>query len=188
MPYDLARADPRLKWLITCLLATFGLAYLFGGWMVALYAGFAPSRVARTYAEPAAEAAAPPETTMVMEHPMPLSQFDSGDTAEVHLVDMKLLVQDTHVHVPMYGVIAGLLSLVVLGLGIARRAGLALITLLFAAPWLDFAGMWLTKLVSPHFAVVTVAGGWAMGLGYTVVTLLALRRMWLTPNTERTTR
>ena len=70
-------------------------------------------------------------------------------------------------------------SLVVLGLGVSRRWGYALITLLFAAPWLDFSGMWLTKFVAPQFALLTVAGGWTMGLGYTVVTLLALRRMWL---------
>ena len=42
MPYDLGRLDARLKWAVTCLLLTFGLAYLFGGVMVALYAGFAP--------------------------------------------------------------------------------------------------------------------------------------------------
>jgi len=183
MLYDLARADTRLKWLVTCLLATFGVAYLFGGWMVALYAGFTPANVARTYAEPAAAA---PESTMMVEHPMQMNEFDAADTTETHLVDIKLLVQDTHVHVPMYGVITAMLSLVVLGLGGSRRAGFTLITLLFAAPWLDFAGMWLTKLASPGFAVLTVAGGWAMGLGYTVVTVLALRRMWLMPKEERT--
>jgi len=92
------------------------------------------------------------------------------------------------VHVPMYGVIAAMLSLVVLGLGLSRAWGITLITLLFAAPWLDFAGMWLTKFVSPHGAVLTVAGGFAMGLGYLIVTVLAVRRMWLRPNPERTTR
>ncbi|MGH7537000.1 MAG: hypothetical protein ACREMF_00055 [Gemmatimonadales bacterium] len=172
-----------MRWLVTCLLATFGLAYLFGAWMVGLYAGFSPASVARTYAEPPAPMAA--ESTTVMEHPMRLSEFDVEDTTATHLVDTKLLVQDTHVHVPMYGVIAAALSLVVLGLPLSRRWGVLLITLLFAAPWLDFAGMWLTKLVWPHFAVLTVAGGWAMGLGYSVVTALALRRMWLMPTTER---
>ncbi len=186
MLYDLARADTRLKWLVTCLLATFGVAYLFGGWMVALYAGFTPASVARTYTEPTAAAA--PESTMVVEHPMQMTEFDTADTAETHLVDTRLLVQDTHVHVPMYGVIAGMLSLVALGLGVSRRVGFTLITLLFAAPWLDFAGMWLTKLASPGFAVLTVAGGWAMGLGYTIVTVLALRRMWLMPKQERMAR
>lgn len=183
MPYDLGRLDARLRWAVTCLLLTFGLAYLFGGWMVAMYAGFTPARIAKSYVEPTVVS---PETTMVMDHPMQMSDFAAGDTTEVHLVDTKLLVQDTHVHVPMYGVIAGLLSLVVIGLGLPRAWGFTLITLLFAAPWLDFSGMWLTKFVAPQFALLTAAGGWTMGLGYSVVTLLALRRMWL-PAKERST-
>jgi hypothetical protein len=122
-----------------------------------------------------------------MEHAMPMSAFDAEDSMEVHLVDTKLLVQDTHVHVPMYGVIAAVLSFVVLGLGLTPRWGFGLITLLFSAPWLDFAGMWLTKLASPRFAVLAVAGGFAMGAGYTIVAILALRRMWLV-SPERTDR
>ena len=175
MTYDLRTADPRVKWLVTCLLATFGLAYLFGGWMVGLYAGFSPHNVAMTYASPEMWMAMPPPTTVVIEHPMALREFGMEDH---HMVDLNLLVQDTHVHVPMYGVIAAVLSLVVLGLGVSTRWNYGLITLLFAAPWLDFAGMWLTKLVSPHFALLTVAGGWAMGLGYTIVAGAALWRMW----------
>lgn len=85
MLYDLGRVDTRLKWLVTCLLATFGVAYLFGGWMVALYAGFTPASVARTYAEPAA--AATPESTLAVEHPMQLHEFDAADMTETHLVD-----------------------------------------------------------------------------------------------------
>jgi hypothetical protein len=108
---------------------------------------------------------------------------------EMHHVDMDLLVQDTHVHMPMYAVIAAVLSVIVLGLAVSRSAGLALITLLFAAPWLDFAGMWLTKLASPRFAIVTLAGGWAMALGYTIVAALATYQMWwphpLTPSPRR---
>ena len=110
-----------------------------------------------------------------MEHPMTMQEMGAEPP---HIVDRNLLVQDTHVHVPMYGVIAGVLSLVVLGLELTRRWGYALITLVFLAPWLDFAGMWLTKLVSSQFAVLTVAGGWAMGLGYTIVTGVALWQMW----------
>lgn len=183
MPYDLGRLDVRVKWLVTCLLATFGLAYLFGGVMVALYSGFTPARVAKTYVEPPPVVA--PESTMVMEHHMQMSDFGSMDANETHLVDVKLLVQDTHVHVPMYGVIAAILSVVVLGLGLSRRWGIALITVLFAAPWLDFAGMWLAKFVTPLGAVLTVAGGFAMGLGYLIVTALAVRRMWFGPSPER---
>jgi hypothetical protein len=82
-------------------------------------------------------------------------------------------------------VIAACLSLVVVGLGLSRTMGLTLITLLFAAPWLDFAGMWLTKFVSPLGAWLTVAGGFTMGLGYLIVTALAVRRMWFLPGPER---
>ena len=133
MTYDLRTADPGVKWLVTCLLATFGLAYLFGGWMVGLYAGFTPHNVAVTYASPEMSMAMPPGSTMVMEHPMPFEAFAMEDH---HTVDRNLLVQDTHVHVPMYGLFAAALSLVVLGLGLTPRRTLALITLLFAAPWL----------------------------------------------------
>jgi len=76
-------------------------------------------------------------------------------------------------------VIAACLSVIALGLAIPRWAGLAIIAILFAAPWLDFAGMWLTKLASPGFAFVTLAGGWAMALGYTIVAALAMWQMWL---------
>jgi len=175
MVYELRRADVRVKWLVTCLLATFGLSYLFGAWMVALYAGFTPARVAQTYAGADMRMPMPPDSTVVIEHPMKMSEFAESDT---HAVDMPLLIQDTHVHVPMYGVIAGALSLIVLGLGLPKGWQLGLISLLFAAPWLDFAGMWLSKLVSRDFAVVTLVGGWAMGLGYCVVTVVAIRQMW----------
>jgi hypothetical protein len=177
MPYELRRADARVKWLVTCLLGTFGLSYLFGGWMVALYAGFTPRTVAATYAGEEMHMAMPPESTMVVEHPMTMGAFAESDT---HQVDRNLLIQDTHVHVPMYGVIAAVLSVVALGLTLPRKGHLALITVLFAAPGLDFAGMWLTKLVSRDFAAVTLIGGWAMGLGYAVVAIIAMKQMWFT--------
>ncbi|HEV8266366.1 MAG TPA: hypothetical protein VGQ06_15565 [Gemmatimonadales bacterium] len=175
MGYELRHADTRVKWLVTCLLATFGVAYLFGGWMVALYAGFTPAGVAQTYAGPGMAMPMPPDSTVVVEHPMTMAGFAQAD---VHEVDLNLLIQDTHVHVPMYGVIAAVLSLVVLGLALPKGWHLGLIALLFAAPWLDFAGMWLTKLVSRDFAFVTVLGGWAMGLGYLIVAAVAVRQMW----------
>jgi hypothetical protein len=177
--YDLRHSDLRLRWLVTLLLATLGASYLFGAWMVGLYAGFTPRKVAETYG-PAGETPMmmqmPPETTVVTEHS--ISMHDMGE--EQHHVDLDLLVQDTHVHMPMYAVIAACLSVIALGLAIPRRASMSIIVLLFAAPWLDFAGMWLTKLVAPGFAIVTLAGGWAMALGYTVVAVLALWQMWFT--------
>jgi hypothetical protein len=174
--YDLGRSDIRVRWLVTLLLATLGTSYLFGAWMVGLYAGFSTRKVAETYG-PAGEAMMmqmPPDTTMQVEQDVSLSEM----TEEQHHVDRNLLVQDTHVHMPMYAVIAACLSVITLGLRVPRSGGLAIIALLFAAPWLDFAGMWLTKLASPRFAMVTLAGGWAMALGYTIVAALALWQMW----------
>ena len=177
MLYDLGRSDVRVRWLVTLLLATLGASYVFGAWMVGLYAGFSTRAVAETYG-PAGEATMvmqmPPETTMVVERNLSVAEM----TEEQHHVDMNLLVQDTHVHMPMYAVIAAGLSVIVLGLPVSRSIGLAIIALLFAAPWLDFAGMWLMKLASPRFAIVTLAGGWAMALGYTIVAALAAYQMW----------
>src|SRR5881409_4292277 len=98
MLYDLRRADVRVKWLVTGLLATLGLSYVFGAAMVALYAGFTPQSVAATYARAAMSMPMPPETTMVVQRPMSMADFAGP---EVHTVDTKLLIQDTHVHVPM---------------------------------------------------------------------------------------
>src|SRR5882762_5322440 len=157
------------------LMRTLGLSYVFGAVMVALYAGFTPQSVAATYAGPEMSMPMPPETTMVVQRPMVMTDFA---TAQVHTVDTNLLIQDTHVHVPMYGLIAAALGVVVAGLSLPRTWALGLIVLLFAAPWLDFAGMWLTKLASPRFAIVTLAGGWAMGVAYLIVAALAVQQMW----------
>ena len=163
MLYDLRQSDVRVRWLVTLLLATFGASYLFGAWMVGLYAGFGTNAVAQTFGSAGEAPMAmqmPPDTTVVTERPVSMSEMGE----EQHHVDMNLLVQDTHVHLPMYALLA---------------AALSVIALLFAAPWLDFAGMWLTKIASPRFAIVTLAGGWAMALGYTIVAALAMWQMWL---------
>jgi hypothetical protein len=175
--YDLRRSDLRVRWLVTLLLATLGTSYLFGAWMVGLYAGFSTRSVAETYGPSGEMAMAmqmPPDTTFVTERDVSLAEMGE----EHHHVDRNLLVQDTHVHMPMYAVIAACLSVIALGLALPRWAGLSIIAVLFAAPWLDFAGMWLTKLASPRFAIVTLAGGWAMALGYVIVATLAVWQMW----------
>src|SRR5262245_56239961 len=118
--------------------------------MVGLYAGFTPRKVAETYGragERPMTMQMPPDSTIVTERPVSIA--DLGE--EHHHVDTNLLVQDTHVHMPMYAVIAAALSVIVLGLALSRAVSLALIALLFAAPWLDFAGMWLAKCVSAGF-------------------------------------
>src|SRR2546421_592596 len=132
MLYDLRRSDVRVRWLVTLLLVTLGASYAFGAWMVGLYAGFGTRKVAETYG-PAGESMMamqmPPDTTVVVEHA--IAPAEMGE--EHHHVDRGLLVQDTHVHMPMYAVIAACLSVIALGLTLSRWACLALIGLLFAA-------------------------------------------------------
>ena len=111
MPYDLGRFDARAvarHLPARHIRARLPVRWLDGSDLRRLHAGACGPHVRR------ADRAVAPETTMVMEHPMQMSDFAAGDTTEVHLVDTKLLVQDTHVHVPMYGVIAGA--------AVARRA------------------------------------------------------------------
>src|SRR2546422_9366695 len=130
MLYDLRRADASTRWLVTCLLATFGLSSLFGAVMVSLYAGFTPQRVAATYAGPAMSMPMPPDSTMIGGHPMSMADFARPET---HAVATNLLIRDTHVHVRMYGVIAAALSPVVVALSLERAWALGLMTMLLSA-------------------------------------------------------
>lgn len=178
MLWDLRHADTRVKWLVTCLLCTFGVTYLFGSWMVGMYAGFTPHDIAVTYASPEmnmANMTMQPESTTTTEHAMSMSEMGT----EAYTVDRKLLVQDTHVHMPMYGIMAATLSIIVLGLQMKRNSTFTLITLLFAAPWVNFGGMWLTKLVSDKLAFLTLLGGYIMAFDMTVVFALAMWQMWM---------
>src|SRR5207247_11324788 len=84
MSSDVCSSDLRIKWLVTCLLATLGLSYVFGALMVSLYAGFTPERVAATYAGPEMTMPMPPETTMVVMRPMSMTDFARPET---HAVD-----------------------------------------------------------------------------------------------------
>src|SRR2546422_10237062 len=80
MLYDLRHADARIKWLVTCLLATLGLSYVFGALMVSLYAGFTPQGVAATHRGREMSVPMPPETTLVLEHPMALAEIAQTET------------------------------------------------------------------------------------------------------------
>ena len=90
MIYDLRRVDVAVKWLVSCLLATFGIAYMFGAWMVGLYAGFTPKSVAATYAEPEMAMHMPPDTSVVVRRQVTLGELAATD--EQHVVDRKSVV------------------------------------------------------------------------------------------------
>lgn len=176
----LPQAPFEVRLAATLFLLLLGIADVFGAWEVKNFADFTPRGVAATMREDAAPPMAMCEHcgTMATEHEVDLASLDRPR----HTIGRDLLVQDTHVHVPAYALTALALSLIVFGLALPSRARTAVVALAFAAPFADFVGLWGAQLAPRHgvfFGGLTVAGGFAMGLAYLAVLLLALAQCWL---------
>jgi hypothetical protein len=175
----LAQSPFEVRLAATLFLLLLGVADLFGAWEVRNFASFTPAGTAATVAPHQAHAMAMCAGcgTMAMEHPVDLAGLDRPQ----HVIDHDLLVQDTHVHVPVYAITAGVLSLLVFGLRLGSRARSALVLAAFAAPLLDMAGLWgahLAPRAGTLFGGITVAGGFAMGLVYLFVLAVTLKQCW----------
>jgi hypothetical protein len=160
----------------TLFLLLLGLANLFGAWEVANFAAFTPRGVAATVG-PSDHMNHEPSPPEVGEKPIDISRLN----APRHVIDRDLLVQDSHVHVPVYAMTAALLALIVFGLRLSSRARSTLVLLAFAAPFLDFVGLWGAHLDPRHgssWGAVTVFGGGLMGIVYLVVLTLNLEQCW----------
>jgi hypothetical protein len=177
----------------TLFLLLLGVADAFGAWEVKNFAGFTPRTVAATVAAEPEDSAMPPMSmpgpghaeaaTKVEEHPVDLSALDRRH----HTIGRDLLVQDTHVHIPVYALTAAALSLLVFGLRLSSRTRSALVLLAFAAPFADFVGLWGAQLcprLAVPFGALTVAGGFAMGLAYLFVLVLTLAQCWFSRSQE----
>ncbi len=171
--YSLAAARTPVRWAVTLFLALLGSGYAFGALMVTEWVGLGPEAVAEAYRQPETQAA---EEMQVRERPIDLDQ-ELGEE-EVHRIDRRLLIQDTHVHVPVYALIALALAAVALGLDWPRGTEALVVLALFAGPALDFGGQWLTKLVADGFSYMVLSGGWLMAGSYTVVAANAVWQMW----------
>jgi hypothetical protein len=147
-----------------------GVADFFGGWQVRNFAAFTPAGIAATV-EPS--------------HFAPAGAVDSGETPidpasldrRQHRIGRELLVQDTHVHVPVYAMTAAFLCLIVFGLRLSSRARTILVLGSFAAPLFDFAGLWGAHLFPQFgkaFGWIVLSGGFSMGIVYTSVLVLTL--------------
>jgi hypothetical protein len=166
----------------TLFLLLLGVADLFGAWEVKNFADFSPRGVAATV-RVAPEESAP----MAMPgHAMPRATEREVDLAALdqprHTIGRDLLVQDTHIHVPVYALTAAALALVVFGLALPSRMRSAVVALAFAAPFADFAGLWGAQLWPRHgllFGGLAVAGGFSMGLAYLIVFVVTLVQCWL---------
>ncbi len=174
--YRLRDLDVSARLAVTLFLAMIGIGYVFSILMVTLWVGLGTDDVVKAYApQPMVMEMGLPETSHATEQPIDITKMEP----EVHVIDTRLLIQDTHVHIPMYALIALALSGMLLGVGWRPFWRNVWITLAFAGGTLDFAGQWLVKAGAHWLAFLTLAGGWTMAVTYLVVVIGATREMWL---------
>jgi hypothetical protein len=164
---------------VTLFLGLLGIADFFGGWQVKNFASFTPRGVAATVApqghhDMAMECCSVTSTQEKSVEPASLDH-------PTHHIARDLLVQDTHVHVPVYAMTAAFLALVVFGLRLSSRARTGLVLFAFAAPFLDFVGLWGAHFapgLGTIFGTLAVGGGFAMGICYLAVFAIAMAQLW----------
>jgi len=164
--YRLRDAPRSVKLAAVLFLLVLGYAYIFAFLMVKTWSGLTASRVEATYApDPKMDMSAMPEHSTSAEQPL-----DLGEMREMqHTVDTNLLIQDSHIHILIYAVVAALQSLIIFGLGWPGWFKYWMIVLAFGFGALDFAGQWLMKFGLPGFSWLTIASGWGMALVYLII-------------------
>jgi hypothetical protein len=180
--YSLRKADFSVRLAAILFMLVMGYSYLFAFLMVRQWAGLTPASVAQTYvpAEPMNESMLPQESESSTEG------LDLGSMGEmVHRVDTQLLIQDSHIHIMIYAIVAALQSLIILGLEWSPAFRNTVITAAFGFGSLDFAGQWLMKAGIGGFAWLTIASGWGMSLVYLIVLIGTIRAVM--PRTPSTT-
>ena len=161
-----------MKLAVGLFLAALGCAYVFAFLMVQTYAGLTPNQVSATYAPSGpVESASLPD--MSSSHTETLDLSAMAD--EAHVVDTNLLIQDSHVHILLYAIVAALETLVILGLGWPAWWRDTVIAAAFLSGLFDFAGQWLIKFGLPGFSWLTIAAGWTMVAVYVVIVIGAVR-------------
>jgi len=172
--YRLRRADRSVKLAVVLFLGALGFAYVFAFLMVKTWAGLTPCRVATTYARGGTvDAATLPDVSTAHTETLDLNAMSE----EPHVVDTNLLIQDSHVHILMYAVVAALEALIVFGLNWRAWWRDAVIAAAFGSGVLDFSGQWLIKAGVPAFAWLTLASGWAMAAVYLVIVAGVIREL-----------
>jgi hypothetical protein len=168
--YSLRRADGSVRLAVVLFQLVLGYGYVFAFLMVEQWAGLTPAAVSATYAPPAG-----PDSSM-LESRSRTQPLDLGQMPEErHVIDTQLLIQDSHIHLVMFGVVAALETIIILGLGWPAWWRNGVIVAAFAAGALDFSGQWLIKLGTGGFAWLTIAAGWLMAAVYVVVLAGSIR-------------
>jgi hypothetical protein len=168
----------------TLFLLLLGVADLFGAWQVKNFSSFTPAGVKETVGPDEHHAMG------MSGRPMTGHAMSSADEKEIdlasldrprHHIGAELLVQDTHVHVPVYALTAAALSLLAFGLVLPSRVRSLIVVLAFAAPAANFIGLWGAHLfhrAGSLFGLLAVAGGFAMGLAYLIILAATLAQCW----------
>jgi len=162
----------------TLFLLLLGVADIFGAWQVKDFGAFNAKGIARNLASSSMHGSMHMHHEMSSERPVDIEELNETS----HHVDRDLLVQDTHVHVPVYAMTAALLALLVFALELSSPARVGLISLLFSAPAIDFAGLWGAHLYPNHgifFGYWVLIGGYAMGIAYLIIFVLTLFQCWI---------
>ncbi|MFQ5680002.1 MAG: hypothetical protein ACE5HP_11160 [Gemmatimonadota bacterium] len=164
--YSLRRANRSVRIGALLFLLVLGYAYVFAFLMVREFAGLTPEAVSATYApDRSLDEEGLPDRSVSVTQPLDLSALEE----ERHTVDTRLLIQDSHIHILMFAVVAALLTLIVLGLEWRPGWRDTVIVAAFAAGALDFSGQWLMKAGLGGFAWLTILSGWTMAAVYLVV-------------------
>ena len=164
--YRLRDAHRSVKLAALLFLLLLGYAYVFAFLMVKTWAGLTPAQVQATYVPaPEMDMSALPQESQSSTQPLDLARIPEMK----HTVDRALLIQDSHIHIMIYAIVAALLSFIILGLGWPGWFRDTVIVAAFGFGALDFAGQWLMKANLPWFAWLTLLSGWGMALVYCLV-------------------
>jgi len=172
--YSLRDADRSVKLAVLCFLAALGLAYIFAFLMVKQYAGLTPGDVAATYVPAEVDASGLAAESRSQTQPLDLTTMKE----ERHRIDTQLLIQDSHVHILLYAIVAALETLIILGLDWSARWRDAVILCAFGSGVLDFAGQWAMKAGIGSFAWLTIGAGWLMTAVYVAVLFGTLKAVF----------
>ncbi len=173
--YSLRRTDLSVRLAAVLFMLVLGYSYVFAFLMVKDWAGLTPQQVSATYA-PAedVDAAALPQESSSSTQALDLGSMQD----EAHHVDTRLLIQDSHIHIMLYAIVAALQTLLIFGLGWSAAWRNTVITAAFGSGALDFAGQWLMKAGLGGFSYLTIASGWLMSAVYVVVLVGVLRAVF----------
>jgi hypothetical protein len=170
--YSLRHAERSVKLGALLFLLVMGYAYSFAFLMVKTWSGLTPTRVQATYVpKPGMN-----EMQMAMQSHATTQPLDLGKVPEMqHTVDTSLLIQDSHIHVMLYAIVAALLTLIILGFDWPPWWRDTVIVLNFGFGVLDFVGQWLMNRGLGGFAWLTILSGWGMSLVYLIVLYSTVR-------------